>query len=67
MLDLLIQLIHAIVEVLRKLWQRLTGRVPVPVRVRARCTVVGDRFPFSPWSVNRLSDSPFDDARRTRW
>lgn len=34
MLDFLIILLSAVAALLRKLWQRLTGRVPVPVRVR---------------------------------
>lgn len=51
MAEMLSNLVHMLLEVLRKLWQRLTGRVPVPVRVR-RFSPLDGGDSFSRSSVN---------------
>ena len=55
MLKLIQSLVHAIVQVLRRLWQKITGRIPVPVRVRA----------FSHLSSPSSSRGPLNDFRGT--
>ena len=67
MFEVLTMLIHTLVEVLRKLWQRLTGRVPVPVRVRARYAPQHPADLFSRSSVNSHASSVLDESRHARW
>jgi hypothetical protein len=50
----------SVVEALRRLWQKLTGRTPVPIRVRARWSdsrLVHDS-PSSPFSRSQLNGQP---------
>lgn len=66
MLNVITILIHTLVEVLRKLWQKITGRVPVPIRVRARYIAQQPDL-FSRLPVNDHHSSALDEIRRARW
>ena len=67
MLNLIEILIQTLLEVLRKLWQKITGRIPVPVRVRARYASQSPLDLFSRLSVNDSRSSVLDEIRRARW
>ena len=67
MLNVISILVHTFVEILRKLWQKITGRVPIPVRVRARYAAQYPGDLLSRPSVNGQRSWVPDELRHARW
>jgi len=62
MIDWLINLAATLLETLRRLWQRVTGRTPLPVPVRAQKFA----FPFSRLLIDHRTPTG-GDRRGRRW